>query len=298
MPLACSCLILVITAVLVAIDRWLLDALINVANISIQVRRKLHSRGNARTVCEALRRLHFVPLALLATPVFSQTAFVDKFDRGNLNPNLWFAQHGDAPDNKPGNRYGAFEPDQLDFSQGMIRLALSQTFQGPKAVSRSSEIISQGLYSYGTYTFVMRMASTSPTHNGMGTVVSGGCSAAFLLWKNSLTEIDIEYLGNKPNSLFFTTWIDRKHKNTIEAHVGNVAGGMHKYDIVWKPGIVQWYLDSKLVATSTKFVPTHPATIRINHWGTHNPAWGGLATANTNRYMYVKSASFTPWETK
>jgi len=237
-------------------------------------------------------------IAVLTTSVFSQTAFTDRFDACKLDTNLWFPQHGDAPDNKPGNRYGAYHPDQLDFSQGEMRLAVSQTFEGPKAVSSSSEIISKGLYGYGTYEFVMRMASTSPTHDGAGRVVPGSCSAAFLLWENSLTEIDIEYLGNKPNSLFFTTWIDRNHKNTIEAHVGNVANGMHRYQIVWKPGIVQWYLDRKLVATSTKFVPTHPATIRINHWGTHNTGWGGLATANVNRYMYVKLASFTPWEAK
>jgi beta-glucanase (GH16 family) len=273
-----------------------LESQTDFTNIASQFSRDPHRR--VKTACTLLQCLNLVALVLLATAAFSQTAFTDKFDAGQLNHDIWFAQHGDAPDNKPGNRYGAFEPDQLDFSQGMIRLAVSQTFQGPKAVSRSSEIISQGLYGYGTYTFVMRMASTSPTHDGAAKVVSGSCSAAFLLWKNSLTEIDIEYLGNQPNSLFFSSWIDRNHKNTIEAHVGNVAEGMHKYDIVWKPGMVQWYLDGKLVATSTKFVPTHPATIRINHWGTHNPGWGGLATASTNRYMYVKSASFAPWEAK
>jgi len=42
----------------------------------------------------------------------------------------------------------------------------------------------------------------------------------------------------------------------------------------------------------------HPATIRINHWGTHNVGWGGLATPNVNRYMFVKSVSFTPWSGK
>lgn len=257
-----------------------------------------HHRTKARTLCSALQCLPLLALALLTTTSFSQTAFTDKFDAGQLNTNLWFAQHGDAPDNKPGVRYGAFEPDQLDFSQGMIRLAVSQTFQGTKAISRSSEIISQGLYGYGTYTFVMRMASTSPTHAGVGRVVSGSCSAAFLLWENSRTEIDIEYLGNKPNSLFFTTWIDRDHKNTIEVHTGNVARGMHKYAIVWKPGIVQWYLDGRLVARSTRFVPRHPASIRINHWGTDNPGWGGFATANISRYLYVKLASFAPWGAK
>lgn len=243
-------------------------------------------------------RIAFV-LTLLAA--FAGTAFAqigDSFAAGKLDTSKWFAQHGDAPDNKPGNRYGSFQPDQLDFSQGMLRLGVSQHFEGQKAVSRSSEVISNETYGFGTYTFVMRMASTAATHDAPGKVVPGSCSAAFLLWGNSLTEIDIEYLGSKPNSLFFTTWIDRNHKNTIEVHTGDVAAGMHKYDIVWKPGIVQWYLDGKLVATSKKFVPTHPATIRINHWGTHNPGWGGYATANVDRFMFVKSFTFTPLGSK
>jgi endo-1,3-1,4-beta-glycanase ExoK len=243
-------------------------------------------------------RFILLSLVLITSSAFAQTPFTDTFSAGTLDTSKWFAQHGDAPDNKVGNRYGAFQPDQLDFSQGMIRLGVNQHFEGPKAVSRSSEIISNQTYGFGTYTFVMRMASTATTHDAPGQVKSGSCSAAFLLWGNSLTEIDIEYLGSKPNSLFFTTWIDRAHKNTIEVHLGNLANGMHKYDIVWKPGIVQWYVDGKLAATSKKYVPTHPATIRINHWGTHNQGWGGLATANVNRYMFVKSASFTPWNGK
>jgi endo-1,3-1,4-beta-glycanase ExoK len=234
-------------------------------------------------------------LSLLSVASAQTPALSDNFAAGKLDTSTWFAQHGDAPDNKHGNRWGAFEPEQLDFSQGMLRLGISQTNQNGIITSRSSEIITNGLYGYGTYTFVMRMASTSPTHDSAGQTKSGGCSAAFLFWGNSDTEIDIEYLGDKPNSLYFTTWQGRSRKNTIVKSVGNISQGMHKFDIVWKPGIVQWYLDGKLVATSTKFVPSHPAQIRINHWGTHNPGWGGFATLNVNRYMYVKSVSFTPW---
>lgn len=240
-----------------------------------------------------------VCIAVLAGIASAQTPnLTDNFQAGKVDTSKWFIQHGDGPDNKPGVRWGGFTPDQVDLSQGMLRLGMAQSKEGSKVVSHDGEIISNQLYGYGTYTFVMRMASTSATHDGAGKVLSGDCSSAFLLWGNSLTEIDIEYLGSKPNSLYFTTWIDRNHKNTIEAHPGNVADGMHKYDIVWKPGIVQWYLDGKLVATSTKFVPTHPATIRLNHWGTHNVGWGGLASPNTTRYFYIKSVTFVPLGSK
>ena len=165
----------------------------------------------------------FLAIAIATFGVAQTAPLSDAFDKGNLDTTKWFAQHGDAPDNKTGNRYGAFQPDQLDFSQGMLRLAVSQHLEGQKVVSRSSEVISNQMYGFGTYTFVMRMASTSAAHDTQGQVVSGSCSAAFLLWQNSKTEIDIEYLGSKPNSLFFTTWTDRNHKNTIEAHLGNLG---------------------------------------------------------------------------
>jgi endo-1,3-1,4-beta-glycanase ExoK len=226
-------------------------------------------------------------------PVGGTPTFSDSFNKGSLDTALWFAQHGDAPGNKPGVNYGSFQPDQVDLSQGMLRLAVSQTING-KVISRDGEVISNQLFGYGIYTFVMRMASTAATHDAPGQVVSGDCSAAFIFFGNSDTEIDIEYLGDKPNSIFLSNWIDRQHKVTTEVHTGNLANGFHKYDIVWTANSVQWFLDGKLICTHTKYVPTKPATIRLNHWGTNNLGWGGMATPNVNRYFYVKQATFTP----
>lgn len=239
----------------------------------------------------------FLAFILTATAVCQTPTISDNFATG-LDTTKWFIQHGEVPNNKAGVNWGMFEPGQVDFTQGMLRLSVEQELQGKKVISHSGEVISTQTYGYGTYTFVMRMGSTAATHDTPGRIVSGSVSSAFLFWGDSITEIDIEYLGSKPNSLFFTTWVDRQHHNTIEAHVGaGVATSMHPYILVWKPGIVQWFLDGKLVATSTKYVPSHPATIRLNHWGTHGN-WGGLATPNLNRYMYVKSVTYTPLEKK
>ena len=49
-----------------------------------------------------------------------------------------------------------------------------------------------------------------------------------------------------------------------------------------------------LVSTHTGVVPQTPAFAMINHWGTNSTGWGGLATTNITRYMFVRSFSFIP----
>jgi hypothetical protein len=44
----------------------------------------------------------------------------------------------------------------------------------------------------------------------------------------------------------------------------------------------------------TGVVPQTPAFAMINHWGTNSTGWGGLATPNITRYMFVRSFSFVP----
>jgi hypothetical protein len=48
------------------------------------------------------------------------------------------------------------------------------------------------------------------------------------------------------------------------------------------------------VATHTRNVPSTPAHIMISHWGTNNDKWGGPATLNVPRYLYVRKVSYTP----
>lgn len=237
---------------------------------------------------------------LMIGTAFSQT-FSDDFAVGKLDTSKWIASNWKAPGNKPGLNAGTFSPANLDFSQGMLCIKLTQTKGQQVAVNSSGgEIQSKDVFGYGTYTFVMRVGSTATTPTGPGKVVSGSDSGGFTFINNSQTELDIEFLGDTPGSIWLTNWNNAKllkkpvDKQASQVSSNKLADAFYTYTIVWTPGQVVWYLNGARLATHTKKVPTAPAHILINHWGTNSNDWGGQATVGVTRYLYVKSVSFTP----
>lgn len=238
-------------------------------------------------------------------PPVPKPTFIDTFAAGKLDTTKWIASNWGAPGNVTGVNQGTFDPTHLDFTQGMLRITVTQTqlagaAQGKGVVSVGGEIQSKQTFGYGTYDIVMRMSSTSPTANGAGSIVSGSDSGFFTFLNNSETEIDIEYLGANPSNIWLTNWINTTPANPPTQHqysepaAAGLADGFHDYKMVWAPGKVDWYIDGKLMAEHTQDVPSKPAYIMLNFWGTNSTSWGGLATVGTTRYFYVKSVSFTP----
>jgi len=229
-----------------------------------------------------------------ALPLSAQ-AFTDEFNAGRINESEWTVSRGKAPQD------GLFDPANLDLSKGLLSLRVTQSHGSNGIVSSVGEIVSRRLFGYGTYEFTMRMGSSSETPDGPGKPASGSVSAGFSYVNNSQTEIDIEYTGNEPGNVHLTTWINphpEKNPTEKESDASTMAGlaeSFHTYGYVWYPGRVEWYLDGKLIAVHKKNVPTVPAHIILNHWGTNSNNWGGTATVGT-RYMYVKKVKFTPWE--
>lgn len=243
-------------------------------------------------------------LAQGAPRVSSRPTFFDDFRSGQLDAGKWKVSNWHAPGTIAGRDQGIFSPAALDFSQGMLRISVTQTL-GPEGVvvSTGGEIQSRETFGYGTYEFVMRLASTSPTSDGAGRVVSGSDSGAFTFINNSESEIDIEFLGNTPDSLWLTNWVNspdnvkgvkptRYQQEKVRAT--GLADGFHEYTIAWTPGKVVWRIDGRVVGTHTRNVPSAPAHIMISHWGTNNERWGGLATLDALRYLYVRKVRFTP----
>ncbi len=229
-----------------------------------------------------------------ALPVSAQ-AFTDEFNKGKLDPSEWIVSSGKAPQD------GKFDPANVDLSEGLLRLRVTQS-RGPNGiVSSGGEITTKRVFGYGTYEFTMRMGSTSETATGPGKPASGSVSAGFNFINNSQTEIDIEYPGNDPGKVHLTTWINpmpEKNPTVKESDaiaMEGLAESFHTFGFVWYPGHVEWYIDGKLVAVHKKNVPTVPAHILLNHWGTNSDSWGGTATPGT-RYMYVMKIQFIPWD--
>ncbi len=242
----------------------------------------------------------------------STSAWREDFGGTKLNRGFWVVGQGSAPGNIAGQHQGLYDPSHVVIvKQGgnsYLRLQLTQQTgtvgSNPDGViSSGAEIYTKALYGYGTYTWRMRMSSTSSTPTGPGDSTSGSVSAGFSYVNNSQTEIDFEFSGAIPRTLYMVNWLNRDPtQDPTEADetyttlgLPDICTAFHIYQYVWQPGMISYYVDGQLYATHTDNVPAAPATLRINHWGTDNAAgWGGAATLGVSRYLYVDWVSYAP----
>ena len=234
--------------------------------------------------------------------------FCDHFDGPTLDLSKWLIDNRPANGTIAGHK-GFFTPKNIDFSTGMLRFTVAQKFNDTldEVLSYGASIQSRQTFGYGKYVFVMRMASTSPTPLGRGDALSGNVSAAYTYINNAETELDIEYRGDLPDTLYTGNWNNpdpSQHPspgayfNRIRQYealdFAGAADAFHTYVIDWEPTFVDWYVNDIRVAHHTTHVPKAPAHIKINLWGTNNPYWGGHATPEVTSYMYIRSVTFTP----
>jgi endo-1,3-1,4-beta-glycanase ExoK len=261
-------------------------------------------------IASALKRIQRAPLtrssAVLVALLFLLVAARAQPVSYTFNNGLgtsWRIASWQSPDSKAGSNLGTYVPENVDFVDGMLRLRVEQTQRPDGVVSKGAAVWTKEKFGYGTYEFVMRMASESPTPDGPGKAHSGTVSSAFLYFQNSETEMDIEFLGNK-NSLWATNWHNlnlhtppgytQEVRTTDEVRNASLASQFHNYRLVWQPGSVKWYIDGVLVASHSTNVPIAPAYIILQIRGTNGDQWGGKATLNVVRYAYVKSVKFYP----
>jgi beta-glucanase (GH16 family) len=255
-----------------------------------------------RSLRAPLRRSSAVLTALLFLLVTAKSQPVSYAFNNGLGK-FWRIASWQSPDSKPGLNHGTYVPENVDFVDGILRLKVEQT-QGPDGViSKGGAVWTKAKFGYGTYEFVMRMASESPTPYGTGQAQSGTVSSAFLYLQNSQTEMDTEFLGDK-NSLWATNWhnlnfnaqpqYSQEVRTTDEVRNASLANEFHDYRVVWQPESVKWYIDGVLVASHSTNVPVAPAYVILQIRGTNSDQWGGKATLNVIRYAYVKSVKFYP----
>ncbi len=220
--------------------------------------------------------------------------FRESFNGGKLDTAKWFIDTGRAPGNIEGANQGTLSADHVDLSTGMLRLSLTQTVSGGMATSVGAEIRSRQLFGYGTYIWVARAASTADAPQAEGAPVSGAVTDFFTLINNSETEIDFEYEGQYPGKLEMTSYSTVDKKQSTSAAVAGAENGFHEYKFVWRRESIEFYVDGALVSTHTEHIPSKPAAVLINLWGTNSRLFGGVATSGVTRYLYVSSFSYTP----
>ena len=241
-----------------------------------------------------------LPALLLFATHPRAEVFKEDFSEG-LDPKRWMISAWVAPHNGPKNK-AEFRRDHVTVVNGLLQLKLTQTKTEGGVASVGGEITSQRKFGYGTYEFEMKGSSTEEDPKGTnGKSVSGSITGAFLYLPDSRTEIDIEYEGvpSRAHITQTSTWIDdKKPYEQFKVPIGNIHSywphqRFHKYKWVWLPDKVQFFRDGELISTHTKVVPKEPAPFMFNHWGTNSRDWGGLATTDVVRYVYIKSFSFT-----
>jgi beta-glucanase (GH16 family) len=223
-----------------------------------------------------------------------QPTFSDTFSGGKLDSTKWFIDTGRAPGNIAGVNNGTLSADHVDLSTGMLRLALRQSVSGALATSVGAEIRSKQRFGYGTFVWVVRAASTSPTPDGAGSAVSGTVTDAFNFINNSETEIDFEYQGQYPGRLEMTNYSSVANNQTTSTTVPDAESRFHEYKFIWSGSKIEFYVDGVLVSTHAEHIPSAPAAALINLWGTNSRSFGGMATDGVTRYLYVSKFSYTP----
>ncbi len=234
-------------------------------------------------------------------------AWVDYFNQGRLDPARWTVANGAAPGYIAGYHRGYYDPTHVSLANGMLSMLLTQTIgtvdgNSGGVTSRGAMIFTNSACGYGTYEWTMRMSSTADSPGVYGEPVSGSVSAGFIYVNNSQTEIDFEFSGLDPETLWLVNWLNPNPRQdpteANETYTGitpfESAAGFHNYKFVWSRGKISYYIDGVWKADHTTNVPTAPAYFMINTWGTDSGNWGGAATLDTPRYVYVSKAAFTP----
>jgi len=233
-------------------------------------------------------------------------AWVEHFN-APLDGKKWAVSEGNAPGYRPGLHLGFYEPDNVGVQDGCLVLGLWQepgTVDGNPdgTYSFGSHVATKQKYGYGTYEWRMRMSSTATTPAGAGDPVSGSVSAGFIYVNNSETEIDFEFGAQQPDTLVMGNWRNTNpatgpfdEQSTFSAApLEGISDGFHTFKFVWQAGSIAYFVDDVLQAVHTTNVPVAPAPFMINHWGTDNPFWGGLATYGVGRRFFVDWVKFTP----
>jgi len=216
-----------------------------------------------------------------------QPTFVEDFS----NLDRWTVSFWEAPGG------GKFIKANAVISNGMLCLKLQQTKTDAGIASVGGEVATKEKFGYGTYEFEVKASSTAKSPTEVGSPVSGTITGCFNYAKDSITEIDMEVEGGSRSGLAqFTSW--KLASNPNESVKVPTTPAPHvefkKYKFVWTPQGTTFYINGVEVCKHTKVVPSELAPFMFNHWGTNSVDWGGTATPDVERYMWVKSFSFTP----
>lgn len=235
----------------------------------------------------------WIALSLVVAGTTSSAAsFREDFSEG-LNLERWTVSTWTAPRNSHTN-VASFSAENVSIVNGVLRLKLSQFTKNGVLHSVGAELMSTRKFGFGVYTFVMKASA-----DANGAPWSGSITGIGLYAKDSETEIDIEVEGIPSRSRLtqVTTWEGEQKFESLKIDLGVPHKEFNTYVVIWTPDSVRFFQNGSLISENLSVVPTAPAHIFFNHWGTNSDLWGGSGTAR-DRYMFIKSVTFRPLNLK
>lgn len=213
-------------------------------------------------------------------PTPMPASFIDTFQ----NLNNWYVSNWGPTEGSGNGNTSYFDPSQVQITPQGLALSLTQTLNPDGSItSFGGEVQSTQLFGYGTYTWTMQAASPA---------VSGQVSAGFSFVNNSQTEIDFEIQGQDSNTVWMTSWAGLSQTDSSGYTLLYPEQAFHTYQFVWSASSIEFYIDGVLAGTETAVVPSAPAYVMMNLWGTNSADWGGLATTGVTRVMYVSKFQY------
>lgn len=178
------------------------------------------------------------------------------------------AEFAELTETFPGN-LAAFGREGLEYGAYGVRISCTKVNAGSRAY-RSGSLGSTAFFGHGRFEAEIRAASGS------------GLVTGFFLHRDSpRQEIDIEFLGNRPNrmlvNVFFNpgdegaTFAFGYRGSPLDIDLGfDATKDFHHYAIEWQPGFIAWLVDGRVVHRRASWDPTPiphlPMRLHANLW--------------------------------
>lgn len=199
------------------------------------------------------------PLFTAGIALSSAPGYRDDFDA--FDEARW-----DRGDHQLGRSY--LDPANVGVSGGNLNLKL------PARTTDGAEIASDELHGYGSYTARIKVPRAPSSITG------------FFLYHppDRASEVDIEIFNDRSRKVMFTSYTDGHKVTETKKLPFDPTRGFHNYRFDYAPDSLKFYVDGRLMETTSGGVPDEPMRLYANTW---YPTWLAGNASGENRFVKV-----------
>ena len=212
--------------------------------------------------------------------VKQKTAFNDDFN--NRYDAYWYAENHTF-----GNNLAHFSENNAKVKDGYVVLELNDKKNKEKDYT-AAELRTKKMFLYGRFEAKLKASDAL------------GCITAFFLYRPNAahnTEIDFEISGKSPKVITLNHWVDRRSHDKEIPLSFDTTKDFHTYVIHWKPNLIEWEIDGKIIHRTTTAVPDKSMQVIFNLWPTKSVSWAGsIKQAKLPTFAYIDLFKYTPYK--